>query len=138
MDDKSCKDIASEIDDFKEILNRLSELSEMSDQLETVTYDEDIQAFKSRLKEPENIEAIEEDFSQLKEKVEEETKKRSEISDKIKELQQEGYHLDPFLEKIDRDVNELFEEYVALSDNINTLQDMGRSLDELDLKDVRF
>jgi chromosomal replication initiator protein DnaA len=116
-------------------IEKLKEFQEKAMGLNTPTYVDELKSLKEKLMNPEILDEVENDFNSLSAKVETENKAREDLRTQMEAWKQEGFSVKMLETVIDGNIDEARKTSTDLSEAINNMMDIGRKLNDLDLRD---
>ena len=123
--------IIKKFEEFEEKKKKLDEIRKELEGLDTRDFPEETEQIKSQLKDIESIKELNNQLSELKEKIEADEEQRKDIEEKIKELSEEGFVVIKIEEKMKESFKTFRDAFIAFLDDIQKLKEYKTRLEEL-------
>jgi chromosomal replication initiator protein DnaA len=130
-------DLESGFGDIGEKITKLKDIQEKTKELKTPTYVDELKSLKEKLTNPDLLTEVQNEFNGLSIKVDTENKAREDLRSQMEAWKQEGFSVKMLEDVIDGNIDEARKKSADLSEAINNLMEIGRKLNDLDLRDFQ-
>lgn len=115
-------------------IERLKAVSEAINSMTIKGHTAELDAIKAIIKNPADVDEVEEKFNELKKILEEEENKRNELKKRVQEWKEEGYNVERLEQILEGDLEIVWEQFTLMMDDITKLQDIEEELKNVDMK----
>ncbi|MCK5561610.1 MAG: hypothetical protein KAJ51_13490, partial [Thermoplasmata archaeon] len=122
---------------FKDFIVKLSTLQEFSEKLgglNTTGFEAEVEALQAKFKDVEALEETSNQIAELETKIAEVEQKRNEIRNQINEWKEQGFMVDKVESIMEGNIENLWDAFTTLTDDVQTLKDLKSKLKKLDTR----
>jgi chromosome segregation ATPase len=126
--------VKAEFEKFDEDIKKLKELDERFSKLDSEEFKDQMGEIESKLNDPDLIDEIEKDLTNLEQQIAEQDERREELRKIVNEWKEEGYNVGHLLDLIETDVNKAWDEFTTVMDTIQKLKELEESVKTIKAK----
>jgi chromosomal replication initiator protein DnaA len=126
--------VKTEFERFAEDVKKLSELDERLSKLDSDEFKDQLGEVESKLNDPDLIEEIEKDLTNLEQQIAEQGERREELRKIVNEWKEESYNVGHLLDLIETDVDKAWDEFTTVMDTIQKLKELEEGVNSIKAK----